>query len=109
NLSCGQPRSDAIRRPSFSFESVPNRTTDKDARDSVSPSKVWTEGVFVEADDGRRAGPVINRRDVEAEGIFVYVALRKEALRGANLHKRQRLAVVADEVQLAFDSARHVV
>lgn len=89
----------------------------------------------MEADDGGLAGAVINRQDVEAEGTFIHVTFRKEALRGAhhhallfpshaefrqcgrvffhcthsNLDKRQRLAVVADQIQFAFDSARHVV
>lgn len=90
----------------------------------------------MEANDRRMSRSVVNGEDVESERTLGNVALSKEVLRGANedvllsfrdaqfrkrgerivadgtradFDKRERRAVVTDEVEFTFRSARHKV
>jgi len=89
---------------------------------------LWTKGVFVEAHFRRAAGNVVDGENVEAQGNVFYVAFSEESLGGAcddmllrcrnaqfrqrrqiltdgscaDFHKRQRVTVVADEIDFAF-------
>src|SRR5713226_7711282 len=101
----------------------------------VSPSHLRAESVFVQPYHGRLSWAVINGHDIKPARTFADVTFRKKSLRGANdqvlffsgnaefgqcrqvlpdgagsdFHKCQRLAIVADQIDLAFYAPRSVI
>src|SRR6266404_575080 len=101
----------------------------------VSPSHLRAESVFVQPDHWRPPRTVVNGHNVKPAGTFADVAFCEKPLRGANdqvlffpgnaefgqcrqvlpdrarsdFDKCQRLAIIADEIDLAFYTSRSVI
>ena len=97
--------------------------------------KLRAESSFVQADNGRLAGCIVDRDDIETKPAILDVPLAKKIVRSAeknfvllfadaqlrlcrlvfehlahaNLHHGKSVAVEADGVQFAFCAQRHVV